>query len=583
MADLNAPDAEDEVEPLVVAERRRPEIPQISVYLLREDVVDVEAALRDRDSVTGYDLDPASGLQGHLFVLPAHAKQPSWLPFLESISAVPLAAYANQHVSAVLILQRAGRLFALTFGFGRFLLDPDAIEPDFGLKVAAGLIDPDQINSVDSRILEATRVQVRRQVSRGASAQTIGVEISREILRALSGRTLDGDHGTRVSGSDSLALAGRFDPVAVADRIDLFSRTYAEKRYRQRFPHLDRWQTVTDRREIERLDEELASAIERSDARLDLGVPEIVDWRAAGFRFSGEPETAQHPFPDLAAYLATKAGSPSIADLKRDRLVLVSGDIETPSTAWPVYKAFEWETIQDDRVFVLVDGRWWLIDADYLARVDARLALITTGGLAAPDADPREWEPDYTARLAQHRPDRAVLDTELAKFEGESGTIEYCDVFTGDRQLIHLKPAKSAGAVSHAFAQGAVSADLFRHSPPFRDGMRTLLRDQLGRADLADLIPPDRPNPNAFEVVYALLTDRPSPLIEHLPVFARIHLARIADLIERLDYRLRVVGIGYRENARGPEWGETINERRVREKAERAAQIAAGATTATGT
>jgi uncharacterized protein (TIGR04141 family) len=554
-----------------------PEIPQISVYLLRDVVTDFETALRDPDSLTTYDLDPAAGLEGRLFVLPAEAKRPSWLPFLQSIASEPLAEYANQHVSAVLIVRRSGRMFALTFGFGRFLLDPDVIEPDFGLKVAAGLVDPDQINAVDSRILEATRVQVRRQVSRGTTTQTIGVEIAREILRALSGRTLDGAHGTKVSGSDSLALAGRFDPAAVRDRIDLFSRTYAEKAYRRRFPHLDRWQAVTDRGEIARLDHELESAVARQDDKLDLGVPEIVDWRAAGFRFSREPETTNHPFPALPIYLATLGlTSPSLADLKRDRLILISGDIETPASTWPVYRALEWEAILDDHVYVLADGRWWMIDADYLGRIDARLALINHDPLDAPDADPREWEPDYTPRLAEHRANRVVLDRKLARFEDESGTVEYCDVFTGERQFIHLKPDTQAAGVSHLIAQGAVSADLFRNSPSFRHGMRSFLRDRVGRPDLADLIPSAQPGMGEFEVVFALLSGRPDRAATNLPVFSRIHLARMADVIERLDYRLRVVGIARRANARPAALGETIGERRDRERRESLASQQAG-------
>lgn len=122
-----------------------PRLQQISVYLLRDDVGSIEEALRDPDSVTPFDLNSASGFDGRLFVLPSDSRAPSWLAFLAAITDGELPAYENRHVSAVLILRRSGRLFALTFGFGRFLLDPDAIEPDFGLKVAAGLVDPDQI------------------------------------------------------------------------------------------------------------------------------------------------------------------------------------------------------------------------------------------------------------------------------------------------------------------------------------------------------------------------------------------------------------------------------------------------------
>jgi uncharacterized protein (TIGR04141 family) len=68
-------------------------------------------------------------------------------------------------LSAVLFVQRGNRRFAITFGYGRHMLRREAIEPDYGLKAAAGLVDPGEIASLDARSVEATTIQVRRQTS----------------------------------------------------------------------------------------------------------------------------------------------------------------------------------------------------------------------------------------------------------------------------------------------------------------------------------------------------------------------------------------------------------------------------------
>ena len=564
-----------DIGPQEIDSEATPGLNQISVYLIREGVGDYALALRSPNALDSYELSDTAGIDGRLYVQPGALRTPTWLGFLQSLVGDDLPAYANEHVSAVLFVAHEGRTYALTFGFGRFLLDPDATEPEFGLRVAAGLVNPEQINAVDSRVLEATRIQVRRQASRGTTTQAIGLDMAREMLRALSGHVLDETLGTRVTGSESLGLSGRVDAGSLISRLDLFHSTYANQAYRRRFPHIDRWQPVTDRTQIDRLDEQLAEAVRRRDARLDLGVPEIVDWKAAGFRYSPEPAAVLHALPSLEDYLANRE-QPTVQNLRGDRLILVGSDSEAGERIWSIYKALEWEVQDGEKVFVLAEGKWWLVDSDYLAGIDARIGLINSDPIDVPFADPREWERDYSERVAAWRPGRFLLDRKLAKFEDESGTIEYCDVFTGDRQFMHLKPDKGSSALSHLFAQGLVAADLFRHSPPFRAALRDGFLASV--PELAAKIPVDRPAPQDFEVVFLVVTDDRPWTAAALPVFSRIHLARMADSIERLDYRLRVFGSGKRVGARPPEAGPTEKERRDAVEAAQAAQAARAGT-----
>jgi uncharacterized protein (TIGR04141 family) len=48
---------------------------------------------------------------------------PPWQEFLGAVAVGTLDDYRNEHASAVLFIDRGGRTFALTFGFGRHLLD----------------------------------------------------------------------------------------------------------------------------------------------------------------------------------------------------------------------------------------------------------------------------------------------------------------------------------------------------------------------------------------------------------------------------------------------------------------------------
>lgn len=87
--------------------------------------------------------------------------------------------------------------------------------------------------------------------------------------------------------------------------------------------------------------------------------------------------------------------------------------------------------------------------------------LDRRGGIERPDFDPREHEADYYERLAKHAAGRALLDVSFANFEDEAGKVEICDVFMIEREFVHVKRDVEAGALSHLFAKGAVSADPF--------------------------------------------------------------------------------------------------------------------------
>ena len=536
-----------------------PSLNQISVHLLRADVVEPDDALRAAGELDKYEISPSTGLSGSLFVKPGSPSTPPWRSFLNAVSDSPLPDFHNQHASAVMFVRQGDRTFALTFGFGRHLLDPEFLEPDFGLHVAAGLVDPTDVSVIDSRLVQTGRLQLRRQATRGATVRDIGLDAEREMLRALTGRVLDKSLGTRVGGADSLSLSGVLNVQELVGRLQLFRLTYERKAYRDRFPLLDRWRPVSDARLRRELDTELIAAIGKRDRRLALGVPEIIDWQSSGFRFNREPKETRHAVPELSAYLATRDDDPTLDHLKSDRLLLIGVDSDEATGSWSVYRTLEWESLRDDRVFFLTEGRWFEIDAGFLSRIDARLDAIDRSGIARPDFDPREWERDYDERLAAFAPGRLMLDRSFAYFEDEAGKVEICDVFTLERDFVHIKRDFDAEGLSHLFAQGAVAGELFWFSSAFRERTRTLLAP---RPELADQVPAGSPEPLSFRVAFGIISDDADRVPRRLPVFSRVHLAQMADLIERQGYRLTVFGIATRAGARPV---EDLTERERRE------------------
>ncbi|MGH8638599.1 MAG: DUF6119 family protein, partial [Burkholderiales bacterium] len=530
---------------IVTMRERAAELRQLNAYLLKSSVTSAAEAIKDEGDIEQYDLRATVDLEGAVFIRRPDGRAPRWAHLISSLIEGDPGDLRNRHVSAVLIARRQGRWIALTFGFGRFLLRPDVIELDFGLKVAASLVDPDSVISVDARSVEERVLQTRRQSSDPSRAEAIGLDTEREMLRAMTGTLRDRELGRRVSGSVAAGLTSRTALTDLGARLDVLLAAYRSGDYRRRFGHIDRLQPVDDPQLLAELDEELLRHLR--DGSVRLAVPEIVDWDdTSGFTYTGVRDEL-FAIPDLADYLRTRAEEPTVASVRRQELKLVAADEERVVATWSIYRSLLWETRRGDVVYAVMDGEWFAIAADYVARIDERLRNVSAPVFDVGAFDPLEHEVDYNQRLADAEPGRAMLDWQLARFESESGTIEMCDVFTDDRQLIHTKRSTAAKALSHLFAQGLTSADLLRNLPEFREQLRAALADQ---PELMALVPPERPTAGSFEVVFLIITPRPEDVPTALPFFSRSHLYRVLGELERLEVRVSVAGVPIRAGAR---------------------------------
>lgn len=561
------------VEPTTDLATAEPSINQVSLYALTPEVANFADALTvAADEV--WAIDTPYGLRGELHLVRRRLPQPRWLDFLRAISDRDVTAPEGTRLSAVLFLERDARRFAIAFGLGRHLLRRDVLEPDYGLKVAAGLVNPEEIASLDSRSAASTAIQVRRQSARGVTPAAIGFNVTREMLRAIAGRLEDDNLGTRITGSDAVGLSARLEPTELPARIDALQAAYDASRYRDRFPSIDRWSSVRPGPTLDRLNAQLLDVLVGRQEMVARGedpdlvpgpdrppvleAPEVIEWRAAGFRSNREPNDVVHPFPSLDAYLEALGRPPSLSDIARNHsLLLVSTENHDVVQSWPILGSLNWEVELGGEVYVLAEGRWWRIEAGYRQRIDERVAAIEDADLDRPDFDPIEDEIDYNRRLARHRPGRAVLDRENARIQHENGTVEPCDVLTIERQFVHVKRGLTSAALTHQFAQGSVSARLFLQLPEFRASLRGLLA---GAPDLTALVPEARPNPTQYQVVYGIIRETTGPLAVGLPFFARNVLAQEADEIELLGYSVRVARIEERAGARPADAGPLYRE-----------------------
>ena len=513
----------------------------LTVLLVKEEFDEYESALKNPDALYKYNLRPGLAFSGALYLSAPSHRSPRWADFLQSGTAQPIGALENVSTAAVLFVEVASRVLAFAFGYGRNLLRPDSYEVDFGLRVALNTVDPDRLRSVDVRTFEELTLHTRRQTSRGATLETFGLDVSRDLLRAVTGEPRDLTLASRVTGADALSLTTQVEFSGLGAKCQQMLEAYAADSYRERFGWIDQMRAVRDRHLLDALDEQLLQALQADHLeKLHLAPPEPLEWdRVEGFRFSTEEQNVpHHPDLDIEDYLATVGDSSevSIEDLKKHRIEVLYSEQDQAVARWSVYQSLVFETERDAHLYVLTGARWFEIAKDFAESVSQYVVGLPSSSLALPSAQVGEKEAQYNERVAAADERLVLMDRRLVRCGGGQGRIEVCDLFSSDRHFVHVKRRLRSATLSHLFAQGTVSAEAFLRDPEFRQDARSIVRES--RPGLAALIPDNRPSPGDFEVVYAIIAASANGSPLSLPFFSQLHLMQASQRLYLLGYRV---------------------------------------------
>jgi uncharacterized protein (TIGR04141 family) len=514
----------------------------LSIYLGRQGVA-VDDLIRAPGELEEVELAPAAGIAGRLWFLPIDddPTPPAWMVPLGEL-AVNLPRVRTSLPGAILAFERDGRVLVVTFGRGHQRLRVERFEPDFGLRIAGNWLAPDDVVSVDSRAVEQAVFLTRRHASAGTSIGSLGVETVRESVQSLTGAPADAARGRRVTGRVAVHLTRSVSPADLSELGRELLAAYAATDYETAFPAIEQRRRVDDPADIDELDQLIATGLlTANNGGAYLAPPELIDWaNVAGFRLRGDPPGERRPALDLDDYLAGAGldrldAAERLQRLRDDSVSLVARDTGT-GPRWPIYRALIAQRELRGQTYVLADGHWWRIHPEFIGWVDEQLAQMPESGVVLPpyqaiDAD----EEAYNARAAGELAGATSLDSNLASFQGERGTVELCDIAGPGRRLIHVKRGVRSQSLSHLFAQAFGSAEVLRHMPSARRQLRQKLEARL--PEVAASISDDAMNARAWEVVIAIVAP-PARVPNRLPFFSRAHLARTVRDITRLDYRV---------------------------------------------
>jgi uncharacterized protein (TIGR04141 family) len=125
----------------------------------------------------------------------------------------------------------------------------------------------------------------------------------------------------------------------------------------------------------------------------------------------------------------------------------------------------------------------------------------------------------------------ALMHKKNIPYGGAPSQFEFCDLFSKNRDIIHVKRYGNSSALSHLFAQGRLSGELFQMEKEFRKKVAEILPEEF----LFDN-PQERPRSEHYQVVFAIISDFPGDL--SLPFFSKLNLKNTARNLSGLGYRV---------------------------------------------
>jgi uncharacterized protein (TIGR04141 family) len=498
-------------------------------------------------------VDPASGLDGSFYYSSRPASAPGWVRFVTPILSEPLGEVKTSTASGLLAIRVDNRVFALTFGYGRSLLDLSKVEHQFGLKVALNRIDPRQIRSLDTKTFEDMVVTKNTQVSKSSELPTFGVDISRDILRAVTGEPRDQRFAKRLSGADSLVMNLDVLPADLPMLCSELLTAFGEDSYKADFEWIDHLSLVTEPALVEELNDQLVQQLRVLDTTVThLAMPESVSWEDIdAFRIAGTRDTVYDDL-DLDAYLAELGDR--IADITLEKLKTRAVQVRFSRSGnfdkrWTLFQCLVSEQRVDGHLYVLIEGRWFSVSQSLVADVDTYLSGLTPSPTSLIDAQVAEPEAHYNQRLVEADPGRfLLLDAKIKRPGGAASGIELCDVLTSDGELIHVKRKSRSSTLSHLFSQGTVSASTFVGDGTFRDAIRETIEHDVADAQREvwlDLIPDTSTSVDRsrYGVTFAVIANSNREGTDWLPFFSKLNLMQHGKQLQNMGFDVAVTRV----------------------------------------
>lgn len=510
-----------------------------SIYLLKEGFGPTNALKDDHRLEEGVEANelPEGAV---LYVLNNQPHDPWWKAYFgvrKSLKQVTKGA--------LVFLPVGDRWFALSFGFVFHNLKDESYEYDFGIRVTLNSLDPNKLKSTDVLEPGAARRQ-RTQVPIESNLTYFDFDRDSAILKSLTGKVKDEhkDLFRSATGASSLHISSPIAPDGLIELCEKLLELYESEQFKTTFPDIQNITPVRDPERIGRLNGKLLTAFRDKAENLSFSIPAIIDYHHnayAAFKGAGASRIYDDVFIGRYYEYLEENGKGlrgiDLDDLKR-HTVRLTDEEGNPRQRFPIFKCLIFDTTlgSGTEVYHLVEGDWYKVESDYIARLKAFLDPLYSE-LPFP-AFNHAGEGAYNKAVAAGDDQFVCLDKGNIAPAGQT-QIEPCDLYTstgGHANFGHIKISTFSAELSHLFNQGTNAIELLKLDGDAVSRLEALITKRRAGQSTDGFFEPL--GEQRFRVAFGIITHKDkNRRSDNLPLFSRISLMRSMKT-------LQIMGVG---------------------------------------
>ena len=515
---------------------------KLSIYLIKNEYESLDEIIRNYNEANRETIEDF----GCLYYIHSHWSQPSWLnnffgdTFDNSRENGNLKIYTATS-KAVFIVSAKSRTFAISFGYGYTLLNPGVWEERFGLKVVLNIMDPDRLKKMSKRNFSADLKLSTEQIPKDGTIREFGIDIEQDLIEGITAKTKIEGFGYTVTGKDSLHISEKLNIEKIKPFLEYCYEIYESNQYKKDYGWIDHIAETKDPKLIEKLNHVLVENIHsNTNDKLWMAIPEIIPWHnVLEFKYNkcslGDDIHFETYLDKLGQSVKENL---SVETLNRHKIDCVDVSSESTIKSWKVYNCIYCEITIENQIYTLNNGKWYKIETDFVENVSKSFNDIVSNSIEyeLPNFKSGETENEYNDRVSEEKLDVLKMDRNIIFHGGANQQSEFCDLFTKDKMLIHVKKYGNSSVLSHLFAQGYVSGRLLLSDKEYRIKVNNKLPADY-KIDNVD----DKPKPSEYNIVYAIITKSNNDL--HLPFFSKVNLRNVKQQLELFGYRVSLIKI----------------------------------------
>lgn len=513
---------------------------KLTIFLIKENYTTVESIIDvEKPNLQRYDLNQ----YGTLFIRRSLDKPPTWVTAFFG-GCLDDSLWEISSVSAVLLVSvevapELKRLFALSFGYGRSLIEADAVERRFGLKCVLNSVDSNSLRQVNKTLVSGNARRSIEQMPRRSSIEDFSLDYEQDLL---NGVTAVGDHASPLEGtlvgSDSLSVSVRADFSNIAPYLKRVYGVYQTDGYKMHFPWIDHVSQVKDPMLVSLLEQATVSSLHSGNQSVWFAVPEVLRWdEIAGFSYSRRGDVFDDiRVEDLLASMGTALED--FSQLKTKDVYAINPVDGEARYRWKASRCLYGELELNGNQYCITDGQWYQIEKRYAQQVKLEYERTPLSDIKFPDYHKGcGGEGAYNSAFADSSESYLLMDAKTIQFGGGHSGVELCDVLTIDGRYIHVKRyAGSSSVMSHLFNQGLVSMDLVKSDRSFIEEANRQIskQDATGKFEVNGA--------SAKEVVYGIVSNCVGD-IPHVPFFSKVAFLHVKKRLQTMGVRVSLAAI----------------------------------------